>query len=61
MGPWGIKNYYGLEISEGDPLETDFDNISFSGDGVWTNFKINRARPSYVFLNPHQCRSLLAR
>ena len=24
MGPWGIKNYYGLEISEVDPLETDF-------------------------------------
>ena len=23
MGPWGIKNYYGLEISEVDPLETD--------------------------------------
>ena len=61
MGPLGIKNYYGLEISEVDPLETDFDNTSFSGDVLWTNFKINRARPSYVFLNPYPCRKLLAR
>ena len=48
MGPWGIKNY-------------NFDNTSFSGDVLWTNFKINRARPSYVFLNPYPCRNLLAR
>ena len=29
---WAIKNYYGLGISEDDPLEADFDNSSFSGD-----------------------------
>ena len=61
MGSWGIKNYYGLEISEVDPLETDFENTSISVDGLWTNFKINRARPSYVFLNPYPCRNLLTR
>ena len=34
MGTWGIKNYYGLGISEDDPWEADFDNSSFSGDGL---------------------------
>ncbi len=61
MGPWGIKNYYGLEISEVDPLETYFDNTSILGDVLLTNFKIYRAKPSYVFLNPYQCKNLLAR